>query len=335
MEACKNVAFFHHAPDRAVRVVAVMRFATVSTSFNDLLSAGAGSAALATLVGLIGLLVLASKRRALHGTTLVAPWAWSVAAIVSIAGAETVVGLNPSLPLNWRMGLRYAAAMATFTPIMALLGAKRPQDRGWQFIVLSLWAILALPSFEWLLFGEIKELHPARLWFLMILVGVGAVNGVGTRRWLSSICYAAGQGALLGPFLSAKIAALPDASAPLVGLALIAASYALPMWTRSALATAKGLDRVWLDFRDAYGLVWSLRVAERMNTSAAMYAWPVELGWRGFHNREPGPGPVVVPEAALESLRTLLRRFVSADWIDARLDDNRLPNRQPAKSSTA
>ena len=47
-------------------------------------------------------------------------------------------------------------------------------------------------------------------------------------------------------------------------------------------------------------LVWSLRVAERMNTSAAMYAWPVQLGWQGFRDREPDPVPAVVPAAVVE-----------------------------------
>lgn len=306
-----------------------MQFAAVSSWTNDLFPAGMGSAMLAGLVCLAGLLVLLARLRALGGTTLLAPWVWSVVALVSVAGAEIVVGLDASLPLNWRMGLRYAAAMATFTPIMALLGAKRPQDRGWQFIVVSLWAILALPSFEWLLFGEIKELHPARLWFLLVLVGVGALNGVATRRWLSSACYAAGQGALIAPFLSTTAAPPPDSSAPLLGLTLIAASFALPVRVRGVHAMAGGLNRVWLDFRDAYGLVWSLRVAERMNTSAAMYDWPVQLGWQGFHGREPGSGPVAVPEAVEDSMRTLLRRFVSADWIDARIEAPVLTSNSP------
>ncbi len=296
------------------------RSATFSGGIEDLLTAGPAAAALAGLLGLAGLFVLLLTRRKIGGTTLVAPWVWTIVALVAVAGAEMAVGLVDSLPLNWRMGLRYAAAMATFTPTMALLGAKRPQDRAWQFIVFSLWAILALPSFEWLLFGEIKELHPARLVFLLILVGVGALNGIGTRRWLSNLLYAAGQGALMASFLSTTVAALPGALAPVLGLALIVVSLALPMRGRAVDATAAGLDRVWLDFRDAFGLVWSLRVAERMNTSAAMYDWPVQLGWRGFRNREPGRGDVVVPAAVAESLRTLLRRFVSADWIDTRID---------------
>ena len=42
--------------------------------------------------------------------------------------------------------LDFAAAMIVFCPAMALLGAKRPQDKPWQLIVLSLWGILALPG---------------------------------------------------------------------------------------------------------------------------------------------------------------------------------------------
>jgi hypothetical protein len=296
------------------------RFATVLSGIEDLPTAGSPAAALAGLLCLAGLCIQLLARRKLLGTTLLAPWVWSVVALLAVAGAEIAVGLVDSLPPNWRMGLRYAAAMATFTPTMALLGAKRPQDRGWQFIVLSLWAILALPSFEWLLFGEIQELHPARLFFLLILVGVGAFNGIATRRWLSNFFYAAGQGALIAPFLSTTVASLPSALAPALGLALIVVSFALPVRVRTPDANATGLDRVWLDFRDAFGLVWSLRVAERMNTSAAMYSWPVQLGWRGFRDRESASGGVVVPAAVAESLRTLLRRFVSAEWIDARIN---------------
>ena len=53
-------------------------------------------------------------------------------------------------------------------------GGQGTTDRAWQFIVLSLWIILSLPSFEWLLFGGPQEIHPARCWFLAILMVVGA-----------------------------------------------------------------------------------------------------------------------------------------------------------------
>ena len=203
---------------------------------------------------------------------------------------------------------------------MALLGAKRPQDRGWQFIVLSLWLVLALPSFEWLLFGRIHEIHPARFWFLVILVGIGTLNGMATRFWPSSLLYCLGQMVLIAPYLPANSAMLFDSAGPLLALCLMTAAWALLAagWPR-AVGNVTRLDRVWLDFRDAYGAVWSLRVAERMNASAASYKWPVTLGWRGFHRRDTHLQSEEVPAAVEESLRGLLWRFVSPEWIDARL----------------
>ncbi len=79
------------------------------------------------------------------------------------------------------------------------------------------------------------------------------------------------------------------------------------------------LDRVWLDFRDLYGAAWGLRVMERMNASAAMYGWPVQLTWSGFIPRDAAAADEEVPPIVADSMRTLLRRFVSPEWIDARL----------------
>ena len=97
--------------------------------------------------------------------------------------------------------------------MMALLGAKRPQDRGWQFIVAALWGILSLPSVHWLLFGGVREIHPAQLGFLAILVGVGVVNGAATRYWPSSLLYGGGQAALLAAYFDTSNDWLPGAEA--------------------------------------------------------------------------------------------------------------------------
>jgi hypothetical protein len=83
------------------------------------------------------------------------------------------------------------------------------------------------------------------------------------------------------------------------------------------------LDRVWLDFRDAFGAVWALRVMERMNAASTMYGWPVLLSWNGFSPRDDAPEVSPVPPTVEESLRTLLRRFVSPEWIDERMQASR------------
>lgn len=272
-------------------------------------------------LALAGLFALAWRKSSISGTTLVAPWCWSTASLLAIAISEVSVGLDgPLPPSGWVVPLRFAAAMTTFCPMMAVLGAKRPQDRGWQFIVLTLWAILSLPSFKWLLFGGVQEIHPARFWFLVILTLVGAANGIGTRFWPSSVLVCLGQMALVAPYFPSTQSLLPGARAPLLGLlAFVIAWGLLALGLPRSRPAVKPLDRVWLDFRDAFGLVWSLRVAERINASAAIAQWPVVLGWHGFRARENDCPVDELPEVVRDSLRMLLRRFVSPAWIDARL----------------
>jgi hypothetical protein len=84
-----------------------------------------------------------------------------------------------------------------------------------------------------------------------------------------------------------------------------------------------GLDRVWVDFRNAFGAVWALRMAERMTAAAASYAWHVRLTWEGFRTLD---GDIVAGWSETEQRQVqsvfanLLRRFVSSDWIERRLN---------------
>jgi hypothetical protein len=267
-----------------------------------------------------GVAALVRRRRRLAGTTLSAVWTWSLVSLLSVSLAEVAVAmLGGNLPQSWIAPLRFVAAASSFCPVMALLGAKRPQDRGWQFIVVALWGIVSLPAAHWLLFGGVREIHPAQVGLLAILIGVGALNRLATRTWLAGAAYALGQVALLGPYFASLQPWLADERGPLVGLALLVASWLLLAMQGDRSRAARGLDRVWLDFRDAFGAVWGLRVMERMNASADMYDWPVMLVWQGFIAKNQDSDMVETPQIVEDSLRTLLRRFVSPTWIDERL----------------
>ncbi len=284
------------------------------------LAASAQVAVLAMFAAALGL-VFHWRRKRIAGTTLVAPSIWALISYAALVAVELTIALAGQPLPQWAPALRYAAAMSTFCPIVALLGAKRPQDRGWQWIVLSLWAILCQPAGEWLLFGGVAEIHPARFWFLVILLVVGATNGLGTRHWPSSLLYAGGQFALLLPFFSAD-APLAGNQAALWGLGGILLSWILIAAGLPGRKPRMPLDRAWLDFRDAFGVVWALRILERMNASAKMYDWPLTLSWQGFCPRA-SAACGDVPPVVEESFRTLLRRFVTPDWIDARVSTSR------------
>ena len=100
-------------------------------------------------LGLIALAAAARCYRPTRGTTLRAVWWWAVLAMSVVAGPEAFIAAGPTANgggaggygENWIESLRLAAAAATFCPPVALFGAKRPQDRAWQWIVLSFWVV--------------------------------------------------------------------------------------------------------------------------------------------------------------------------------------------------
>lgn len=84
------------------------------------------------------------------------------------------------------------------------------------------------------------------------------------------------------------------------------------------------LNLVWHDFRDSFGMLWGLRVAEQINFAARSSGWPLTLRWQGFVDEQGKPLDLdLLPEETRKSLdqaiQNLLRRFVSPEWIAARM----------------
>lgn len=272
-----------------------------------------------TAMTVTGGLALARAKPVIAGTTLVAPWWWNVAALLTLATCAATDKFNSSPAPAWQAHLAYAAAAVTFCPWMAVLGAKRPQDVAWQFVVATLLVVLLLPSAEALLYRPQSplELHAARAWFLWLLIALGLANALPTRDALRGVLIAAAQVVLLAPQLPLLES---RAQSPLLALALF--TLALSAWPRTLRRRSASPDwsALWREFRDAFGAMWALRVAERFNVAARMNDWPVNLRWSGFVSTEaPGATPALSP-AMQTNLLGLLRRFVSRPWIDARAD---------------
>jgi hypothetical protein len=280
--------------------------------------------AVVTVVALaVGLAILYAARRAIWRTTLIGPWWWTVAALCAWAAIEMGASIRPEAVAV--APLRLAAVTLSFCPVVALLGAKRPQHLAWNFVVLSLWAIVALPVAESLYIRGVPqpEFGDARGWFLWILVLLGPINFIPTRYWLSSLLVAAGQVLALSPYL-VPIRRPLTGEPGLVGLVLCMFGF-IAAWiaARRTRDVASGYDRLWLDFRDSFGLFWALRVQERVNAAAKQQGWDVDLAWNGLRRRSDDAPMIDIDPNAKQSLRTtiqgLLRRFVSSDWIAERL----------------
>ncbi len=291
----------------------------------DWLEPGLPSAIASAAMAGAGVLIACWRRSAIRETTLILPWFWVVGSFSVLAACEITVGATSSQnPPAWVEAFRYLAATTTLLPLVSALGAKRPQHQVWQLIVLSLWGVFAIPAAQSLVLqtGAPLAVHGALSWFMLLLILVGLANGLPTRHWVSCAFLAAAQLLLLSPYLP-----LPGRIVGTAGIMFGLGFALLAVLAAAAIAPRRGeltpLDRLWLDFRDTFGLFWSLRVAERINAVAKLNKWRVTLGWNGFY-RSGGneSAEIVSPEiepALRRTVTSLMRRFVSRKWIAARL----------------
>ncbi len=246
-----------------------------------------GTNAVLALATLTGLYPLARAWKANRGTTLRAALAWASAAWPVWAWAAA----DPASPLA-----AYLALCLSGCAGVAVLGARRPGVGAWNFVVGGLLAVLLLPVASG--FGT-PRLEPAHLVFLGATLAVPLLNYLPTRTGVAV--------PLVAPAFGLELARLAGADVPeearLAGLALLTAA---PWAARLALRrpAAGEFDRLWLGFRDGYGFLWSQRVREQFNRSAASAGWSARLGWSGLQPPSAGGEP-------LATLRALLKRFVT------------------------
>jgi hypothetical protein len=249
----------------------------------------------------------------LRGTTLAAPAAWAVAAALALAAVDVVLAGSGSLERSFAASLaRYAAAAATCCPLMAVLGAKRPQDRGWQWVVLTLWIVLLVPAGQaWMARagGQLQLTAPWRI-LLWALISMGLLNYLLTRHAAPAVLVAIGQIGLLSEFMLDEP---PDRQSVLrlVGVAALLAAAAI-----AGIPTRRRRDpltRRWLAIRDGWGAFWGLRVLNRVNETATQLHWPVRLEWSGFVANDGGDSVAPIDDRLAgqigQVMDSLLRRF--------------------------
>lgn len=197
---------------------------------------------------------------------------------------------------------RYLALCLTCCPIVAVLGARRPYVAAWNFVVLGLLCVMLLPLLEMLLLGS-QTLDTLRLVFLAITLALGVVNYLPTAFGLGAACVGM---ALTFEFWSL---ASPETLPAWLDSRWAHPGLLLSPWTAWLGSLRPGgerdFNRVWLVFRDRYGVAWGQRVREQFNRAAANAGWKCWLAWTGIRGIEDGS-----LEEATQTLRALLKRFM-------------------------
>jgi hypothetical protein len=202
---------------------------------------------------------------------------------------------------------RYVALCLTGCAGIAVLGARRPQVFAWHFVVIGLLAVMLLPLLESGFFGA-QAADPVRIMFLAGTLAVGLINYLPTRYGAAAIVLGAVLTKQTCDALERSFAFLPLDLADIV--MLLMPWLALASWT-SMRPRGSEFDRIWRDFRDAWGLFWAQRVREQFNRAASNSGWPVYLAWGGLHRTE--RGVAITPaeqEEMLRVLRAALGRFL-------------------------
>lgn len=278
-----------------------------------------------TLLLVVALGRVVHARRLLQGAALSSVWGWAVAALSAWMAATLLAALRGEDA--WVDQATYLACVLSLCPLIAVLGARRPTSRVWDvFIILPLVAVLGWPAATvWRRFPELSPLQlegPVMMGFaLILLMGVG--NYLGTRAGWGTFFVGVGVCLALAPF-STLFAASSNAALSwrtAAGLAIAAGSLSILSQARRPDGDADPFRRAWADFRNLFGLVWSIRIQERLNAQAEKESAPWRVGPEGLEWLvSASENDRSQAELRLNTLlRWHWRRFVDEEWINRRL----------------
>jgi len=300
-----------------------------------------GAIVVSLVWGLAAWRVLAARPRG-TGTTLTTAGRWAVGATAAWTLAwmgelwTVATGRAPAPAVT--DSLWHVAAATALCPAIAVLGARRPGVRVWNWFVLwPLVAVLCWPvAVGWLQSGglSIPRIPLPLLLGWALVLAMGAGNYAATRHALSAALYGLAICCVAAP-LSESAPRLEIDPRTLRSAGTLALALAVLWSERQSLRPTVALlplERVWFDFRDLFGLVWAARLMQRVNDRAAVEDWPLRLtesGWVGVPGAPSEAAGAPAENVALaamlgadprpeQALRWLLRRFVDPAWIDAR-----------------
>lgn len=269
-----------------------------------------------------------SLRKQTASTTMASAARWAIVAFAAWSLAAATDWLPAATATRWSDHVWYTACVLTLTPFTAVLGARRPGTRVWTaFVILPLILVLEWPavsSWDGSWPPRSLELEAPALAAIGLVIIMGTGNYLGTRYAWPVLGIACALPMLLMPLTGHTFSLVfPQGfwrAAACVSLALSVRCIGRNPPRRPP---PTDLDRVWIDFRDLFGIAWAHRVQVQINATAVQEQWPVRLDLQGLVQHSGAPATEALSEttrAQIErALRWSLRRFVDSDWIAIRL----------------
>lgn len=269
--------------------------------------------------------------RAASGTALRPALVWAALALALLLGASLLAAYEPaSSGRPGTGGLTYISVLCLLAAFGSVLNARVPGSRVWAGLMALLVLVFLIPWLEGPLrmrrFGGLAPLRLDSPWnlFYGFMVTIGVTNYLPTRFALAAIGFAVTFA--LEYFGLTRLDWPPERRATV--WSWVAWAFALSVWAARWRAdqgpnSRVPFERLWFWFRDAWGVVWALRIQERFNRTAELKGWPVRLSWfglvaNGAPERDRAAG---VPSEAIAGFRALVRRFATAERVEQALND--------------
>lgn len=280
-----------------------------------------GITAVAAAIGAVWMAV--RIRSMLVAWTVHQAWTWMIVALFALL-FHTIVGLA-QLPSRAAVtsATAYFSATMLLTPLVTVLGARRPGISAWHwFVVLPMVVVLQWPTMSQLLGSHWRapiELSAPMIMGVAVVLVMSAGTLLATRSAVFALVYSTGLVVLL---ISTSSATSEKTSATPLATILILIS----MWiarrnlcrqlqsVQSAATTGLRAQAVLELFSNLYGYSWTRRVQDRINQFAPREHWTVRLEASGFKRVSNNSGDT--PTDA--ELQKPIEAFI---WVMARFAD--------------
>lgn len=233
------------------------------------------------------------------------------------------------IPVGLISRIDYFSTTLLLTPLVSVLGAKKPGVRFWNYFVVI--PMLLMLNWPVIVQGvgthgiQVLNLEPPALMGIFVVLLMVLGNYFGTVFTLPAILYCCGVLISLTPSSQSlpQISEFPAMAHCLSSLLFVGALFSSRRRYYVSQRDRAGYDRIWLDFRDWFGILWARRVMERLNQTADKEEWSARLTLEGIQwdSEQSLECRKQTQEKLDHALRWILRRFVEESWIDDRLEE--------------